>query len=176
MKKKKRRCTLHAGMASEEFVNFIPKDDRPANSRDANPLVTIWIIVDETTYKDPAPKTLDYLRQRPRFTWKIVNLDTLLELVHSIPHRLEMSQRFTKVIFNKQWNLSEEKISLSWVKRFHAGKANRKVSHLVKYLCTCIQPELSNIINVMTVASLACVSTWLQWHQTDLKLNNVKLT
>ena len=87
--KEKRRCTLHAGMASEEFVNFIPKDDRPANSRDANPLVTIWIIVDETTYKDPAPKTLDYLRQRPRFTWKIVNLDTLLELVHSIPHRLE---------------------------------------------------------------------------------------
>ena len=27
--KKKRRCTLHAGMASEEFVNFLPKDDRP---------------------------------------------------------------------------------------------------------------------------------------------------
>ena len=57
--KKKRRCTLHAGMASEEFANFIPKDDRPANSRDANPLVTIWIIVDETTYKDPAHITLD---------------------------------------------------------------------------------------------------------------------
>ena len=46
-------------MASEEFANFIPKDDRPANSRDAHPLVTIWIIVDETTYKDPAPITLD---------------------------------------------------------------------------------------------------------------------
>ena len=48
-------------MASEEFAIFIPKDDRPANSRDANPLVTIWVIeviVDETTYKDPAPKTL----------------------------------------------------------------------------------------------------------------------
>ena len=56
---KLRRCTLHAGMASEEFANLIPNDDRPANSRDANPLVTIWIIVDETTYKDPAPKTLD---------------------------------------------------------------------------------------------------------------------
>ena len=56
--KRKRRCTLHAGMASEEFANFIPKD-RPANSGEANPLVTIWIIVDETTYKDPAPKTLD---------------------------------------------------------------------------------------------------------------------
>ena len=50
---------MQAGMASEEFANFIPKDDRPANSRDANSLVTIWIIVDETTYKDPAPKTLD---------------------------------------------------------------------------------------------------------------------
>ena len=59
LEKKKRRYALHAGMASEEFANFIPKDYRPANSRDANPLVTIWIIVDETTYKDPAPKTLD---------------------------------------------------------------------------------------------------------------------
>ena len=40
-------------------ANFIPKDDRPTNLRDANSLVTIWIIVDETTYKDPAPITLD---------------------------------------------------------------------------------------------------------------------
>ena len=48
---------------SEGFVNFIPKEDRPANSRDLNPLETSWIIVDETTYKDPAPKTLDELRQ-----------------------------------------------------------------------------------------------------------------
>ena len=50
-------------MVSEGFANFIPKEDRPANSRDENPLETIWIIVDETTYKDPAPKTLDELRQ-----------------------------------------------------------------------------------------------------------------
>ena len=48
---------------SEAFVNFIPKKDRPVNSRHVNPLETIWIIVDETTYKDPAPKTLDELRQ-----------------------------------------------------------------------------------------------------------------
>ena len=32
-------------------------------SLDVNPLETIWIIVDETTYKAPAPKTLDELRQ-----------------------------------------------------------------------------------------------------------------
>ena len=33
----------------------LPKEDWPANSRDMNPLEAIWIIVDETTYKDPAP-------------------------------------------------------------------------------------------------------------------------
>ena len=61
--KRKRRCPLHASMVSEGFANFIPKEDRPANSRDLNPLETIWIIADETTYKDPAPKTLDEIRQ-----------------------------------------------------------------------------------------------------------------
>ena len=54
----------HADMVSEGFANFIAKGDRLANSRDVNPLETIWIIVNETTYKDPlAPKTLDELRQ-----------------------------------------------------------------------------------------------------------------
>ena len=51
-------------MVPEGFGNFIAKDDRPANSRDVTPLETIWIIFDETTYKEPAPKTLDKLRQR----------------------------------------------------------------------------------------------------------------
>ena len=50
----------HADMVSEGFA----KGDRLANSRDVNPLETIWIIVNKTTYKDPlAPKTLDELRQ-----------------------------------------------------------------------------------------------------------------
>ena len=44
------------------------------------PLETIWIIVDETTYKDPAPKTLDELRQWLRFACKNVTLDTLWKL------------------------------------------------------------------------------------------------
>ena len=39
------------------------KDNQPANSGDVKPLETIWIIFDETTYKDPAPKTLDELRE-----------------------------------------------------------------------------------------------------------------
>ena len=46
----------HADMVSEGFGNFIAKGDRLANSRDVNPLETIWIIVDELTYKEPSPK------------------------------------------------------------------------------------------------------------------------
>ena len=53
----------NADMVSEGFGNFIAKDDRPANSRDVNPLETIWIVFDETTYNDSAPKPLDELRQ-----------------------------------------------------------------------------------------------------------------
>ena len=41
---------------SEGFVNFIPKEDRPANSRDLTPLETIWIIVDKTDTKIKPPK------------------------------------------------------------------------------------------------------------------------
>ena len=41
---------------SEGFVNFIPKEDRPANSRDLTPLKTIWITVDETDTKIKPPK------------------------------------------------------------------------------------------------------------------------
>ena len=61
--KRNRGCTLHGSMVSEGFANFIPKEDQPANSCDVNPLQTIWIIVDETTCKDPPPKILDELRQ-----------------------------------------------------------------------------------------------------------------
>ena len=55
-------------MVREAFGNFIAKDDQPANSRDVNPQETIWIIFDGTTYKDPAPKTLNEPKQWLRFT------------------------------------------------------------------------------------------------------------
>ena len=67
--KRKRRCTLHASMVSEGFTNFIPKEDRPANSCDVNPLDIIWIFVDETTYKDPSPRTLDSDYASPERMW-----------------------------------------------------------------------------------------------------------
>ena len=50
-------------MVSEGFGNFIAKGDRLVNSRDVNPLETIWIIVDQKTYQEPAPKSLDEVRQ-----------------------------------------------------------------------------------------------------------------
>ena len=62
LEEKKVVCTS-CRHGSEGFANFIPKEERPANSCDVNPLETIWIIVDETTYKDPAPKPLDELTQ-----------------------------------------------------------------------------------------------------------------
>ena len=93
--KRKMWCILHASMVSEGFANFKPKEDRPANSCDVSPLNTIWIFVDETKYKDSGPKTLDELRQWLRFAWKNVTLDTLWELVHSIPHRLENVRKHT---------------------------------------------------------------------------------
>ena len=34
---------VHASIVSEGFANFIPKEDRSANSCDVNPLETIWI-------------------------------------------------------------------------------------------------------------------------------------
>ena len=76
-------------MVAEGFANFKAKGNRRANSRDAKPLETIWLIVDETKYKNPAPETTDELRQRLRFAGGNVPLNTLWELVYSISHHLK---------------------------------------------------------------------------------------
>ena len=39
----------------KDSQTLFAKGDRLANSRDVNPLETIWIIVNETTYKDHSP-------------------------------------------------------------------------------------------------------------------------
>ena len=62
-REEKKAVHMQTWYLAEGFRNFIAKDDRQANSHDVNPLETIWIIFDQTTtYKDPAPKTLDELR------------------------------------------------------------------------------------------------------------------
>ena len=58
--KKKAVHTMPGWCQKDLPCNFIPKEDRPANACDVE---TTWIIADKTKYKDPAPKTLDELRQ-----------------------------------------------------------------------------------------------------------------
>jgi len=69
--------------------NFIAKDSWPANSLDLNPIEDIWSIIDETTYNDPAPKTMAELKRRLRFPWKNSIIDTRKELAHFMPRRSE---------------------------------------------------------------------------------------
>ena len=73
----------------KNLPNFIAKNGQSAKSPDLNPIENIWSIIDEKTYKDPAPKTMKELKRRLRFAWKNVTLDTLKELAHSMPRRLE---------------------------------------------------------------------------------------
>ena len=86
LKRKKRRTCGHG---VKRICKLCSKGRRAGKLTWCEPLETIWTIVDKTTYKDPAPKTLDELREWLRFVWKNVSLDTLWELVHSIPHHLE---------------------------------------------------------------------------------------
>ena len=73
----------------KNLPKLIPKDDWPANAPDLNPVENSWSITDEIRYRGPAPKTLDKLKKRPRFSWKNVTQDTLKELAHSMPCRLK---------------------------------------------------------------------------------------
>ena len=60
-----------------------------ANSPNLNPVEKIWSIIDEITYRDPAPKTLDKLKKRLRLAWNNVTQDTLKELAQSMTRRLK---------------------------------------------------------------------------------------
>ena len=55
-------CTVNGFYFSLQYKVYREKTVY-INSHDVNPIETFWIIVDQTTYKDLAPKTLDELRQ-----------------------------------------------------------------------------------------------------------------
>ena len=56
-------------MVSEEFAKcYTKRTTATANSPDLN----IWIVTDETAYKDLAHRTLDELRRQLNFAWKNV--------------------------------------------------------------------------------------------------------
>ena len=77
-------------MVSKEFANFVLRDERPANSPDVNTLKTLWIIVDETdNIQRSSPQNTGRAETATTLRLKNVNLHTLWELVHSIPHRLK---------------------------------------------------------------------------------------
>ena len=76
---------MQAWWCQKDLPSLIYTKEGPAGKLIwSEPPETILIIVDETTYRDPAPKTLDELRQWLRFAWKNVTLDTLWELVHNL--------------------------------------------------------------------------------------------
>ena len=82
-------------MVSEGFANFRPKEDQRENSCDVNSLETIWIIVDETTYKDPVPLNTGQAKTVTTLRLEECDFGHALELVHSIPHRLQNVRKHT---------------------------------------------------------------------------------
>ena len=123
----------------KNLPKMIPKGDWPANSPDLNPMKNSWSIIDEITYRDSTPKTLDKLKKWPRFAWKNVTQDTLKEPTHSMacwsknvgtkerrPSWLLIFQSFNvkwirnnilnfrEGTFSKFWNKSRQKIGTNF--------------------------------------------------------------
>ena len=84
---KKKRCTLQTWC--QKTCKLIEKVDRPANSRDASPIATIWSIWRDNILQRSTPpkhrRSWDSFHDSPR---KNVTLDILWEL-YSITHSLE---------------------------------------------------------------------------------------
>jgi len=67
--------------------NYI--ENWPPNSPDLSPIENIWSILSNDVYKDPEPKTVDQLKRRLRKAWNSISLETLENLIKSLPRRMK---------------------------------------------------------------------------------------
>ena len=75
-------------MLNENIPAYIQPADWPPNSPDLFPIENIWSILTTSVYRDPEPKNVVQLRHRLRQAWKIISEQTLLNLIKSLPDRL----------------------------------------------------------------------------------------
>ena len=72
---------------NENIPNYI--ENWPPNSPDLSPIKNLWSILSNSVYKDPEPKTLDQLKRRLRKAWNSISLETLDNLIESLPRRMK---------------------------------------------------------------------------------------
>lgn len=72
---------------NENIPNYI--ENWPPNSPDLSPIENLWSILSNVVYKDPEPKTIDQLKRRLQRAWNSISLETLHNLIDSLPRRIK---------------------------------------------------------------------------------------
>jgi transposase len=72
---------------TSNIPNYI--ENWPPNSPDLSPIENLWSILSNDVYKDPEPKTVDQLKHRLRNAWNSISVETLDNLVKSLPRRMK---------------------------------------------------------------------------------------
>ena len=71
-------------------IQFWGKDEWPPNSPDLNPIENLWSILQESMQKEKSPpKDVDGLTKLLKKSWRNIPLETLENLVNSMPHRVK---------------------------------------------------------------------------------------
>jgi transposase len=73
----------------ERGVNYVSRDDWPANSPDLNPIENVWAMLVDALNKNP-PTTVQQLRSRIRAEWKKLAQSSIDNAIDSMPERLKL--------------------------------------------------------------------------------------